>query len=223
MIDGARALGLIPARAGSERLRGKNTRPFAGRPLVDWTLDAALGSGLLETVAVTTDDPGVAALASARDVTVIDRPAELAGSDASIYDAIAHALGVLGADWDYLVLLQPTSPLRTAADIDGALALCHARAAPAVLAVSPLIKPPAFHRRLREDVIGPAGDLDDLVVVNGAIYVGRPDRLLVERRFDVPGALAWPMPVERGWDIDTAAEFAAAEAAAAGATSSRNG
>ena len=115
MIDGARALGLIPARAGSERLRGKNTRPFAGRPLVDWTLDAALGSGLLETVAVTTDDPGAAALASARGVTVIDRPAELAGSDASIYDAIAHALGVLDGGWDYLVLLQPTSPLRTAA------------------------------------------------------------------------------------------------------------
>lgn len=212
MIDGARALGLIPARAGSERLKGKNTRPFAGRPLIDWTLDAALGSGLLGTVAVTTDDPAVAALASARGVSVIDRPAELAGSQASVYDAIAHALGVLGHDWDYLVLLQPTSPLRTAADIDGALTLCHARAAPAVVGVSPLMKPPAFHRRLSESVIGPAGDLDDLAVVNGAIYVGRPDRLLSERRFDVPGALAWTMPPERSWDIDTAAEFAAAEA-----------
>lgn len=214
MIDGARALGLIPARAGSERLKGKNTRPFAGRPLIDWTLDAALGSGLLETVAVTTDDPAVAALASARGVEAVDRPAELAGSDASIYDAIAHALGVVGHDWDYLVLLQPTSPLRTAVDIDGALTLCHNRAAPAVVGVSSLMKPPAFHRRLSEGVIGPAGDLDDLAVVNGAIYVGRPDRLLTERRFDVPGALAWMMPVERGWDIDTAAEFAAAEAAA---------
>lgn len=214
MIDGARALGLIPARAGSERLRGKNMRPFAGRPLIDWTLDAALGGGLLDGVAVTTDDPAVAALASARGVEVIDRPAELAGSEASIYDAIAHALGVAGHDWDYLVLLQPTSPLRTAADIDGALTLCHARSAPAVLGVSPLLKPPAFHRRLTDGVIGPIGGLDDAVVVNGAIYVGRPDRLLTERRFDVPGALAWPMPVERSWDIDTAAEFAAAEAVA---------
>ena len=214
MIDGARALGLIPARAGSERLKGKNTRPFAGRPLIDWTLDAALGSGLLETVAVTTDDPSVAALASARGVEAVDRPAELAGADASIYDAIAHAFGVVGHDWDYLVLLQPTSPLRTAVDIDGALTLCHARSAPAVLGVSPLMKPPAFHRRLSDGVIGPAGDLDDLVVVNGAIYVGRPDRLLTDRRFDVPGALAWRMPVERSWDIDTAEEFAAAEAVA---------
>lgn len=214
MIDGARALGLIPARAGSERLKDKNTRPFAGRPLIDWTLDAALGSGLLEAVAVTTDDPAVAALASVRGVRVIDRPAELAGSDASIHDAIAHALSVAGHDWDYLVLLQPTSPLRTAADIDGALALCHARSAPAVLGVSPLMKPAAFHRRLSDGVIGPAGDLADLTVVNGAVYVGRPDRLLTDRRFDVPGALAWMMPVERGWDIDTAAEFAAAEVAA---------
>lgn len=214
MIDGARALGLIPARAGSERLKGKNTRLFAGRPLIDWTLDAALGSALLDAVAVTTDDPAVAALASARDVTVVDRPAELAGSEASIYDAIAHALGVLGGGWDYLVLLQPTSPLRTAADIDGALTLCHARSAPAVVGVSPLMKPPAFHRRLTDGVIGPADDLDGLVVVNGAIYVGRPETLLAQRRFDVPGALAWPMPPERSWDIDTAEEFAAAEAAA---------
>lgn len=214
MIDGARALGLIPARAGSERLKGKNMRPFAGRPLIDWTLDAALASDLLETVATTTDDPAVAALAAARGVTVIDRPVELAGSDASIYDAVAHALGVLGHDWDYLVLLQPTSPLRTTADIDGALTLCHARAAPAVVGVSPLMKPPAFHRRLLSDgAIGPAGELDDLVVVNGAIYVGRPDRLLIDRRFDVSGALAWSMPPERSWDIDTAPEFAAAETA----------
>lgn len=212
MIDGARALGLIPARAGSERLRGKNTRLFGGRPLIDWTLDAALGSGLLDAIAVTTDDPAVAARAATRGVTVIARPADLAGSDASIYDAIAHALSVLDGDWDYLVLLQPTSPLRTATDIDGALSLCHARGAPAVIGVSPLAKPPAFHRRLTEGVIGPASDLDGLVVVNGAVYVGRPERLVRERRFDVPGALAWSMPVERGWDIDTAAEFAAAEA-----------
>lgn len=214
MIDGARALGLIPARAGSERLKGKNTRPFAGRPLIDWTLDAALGSGLLEAVAVTTDDPAVAALAAARGVMVVDRPPVLASSEASVYDAITHALGVMGGAWDYLVLLQPTSPLRTTADIDGALSLCHSRAAPAVVGVSPPMKPPAFHRRLSDGALGPAGDLDDLVVVNGAVYVGRPERLLVDRRFDVAGALAWRMPVERGWDIDTAAEFAAAEVAA---------
>ena len=88
------------------------------------------------------------------------------------------------------------------------------RAAPAVVGVSPLMKPLAFHRRLSEGVIGPAGDLDDLVVINGAVYVGRPDRLLIDGRFDVPGALAWRMPTDRGWDIDTAPEFAAAEAAA---------
>ena len=216
MIDGARALGLIPARAGSERLRGKNMRPFAGRPLIDWTLDAALGSGLLDALAVTTDDPEVAALATERGVRVIDRPAELAGAEASIYDAIGHALQAMGGSWDYLVLLQPTSPLRQASDIDGALTLCHARAAPAVVGVSPLMRPPAFYRRLTEGVIGPAGDLENLAVVNGAIYVGRPDRLVADRRFDVPGALAWPMPTERGWDIDTAAEFAAAEVLALG-------
>ena len=212
MIDGARVLALIPARAGSQRLPGKNLRPFNRRPLIDWTLDAALAAPSIDAVAVTTDDPAVAALASARGATVIDRPADLADADASVFDAIAHALNVLGGDWDYLVLLQPTSPLRTAADVQGAVALCHARSAPAVVGVSPPPKPAAFHRRVTDGVIGPAGDLDDLTVINGALYVGRPDRLLAERRFDAPGALAWIMPAERGWDIDTAAEFAAAEA-----------
>lgn len=212
MIDGARVLALIPARAGSQRLPGKNLRPFNGRPLIDWTLDAALGAPSIDAVAVTTDDPAVAALAAERGATVIDRPADLAGAEASVFDAIAHAMGVLGGDWDYLVLLQPTSPLRTAADIEGALGLCRARSAPAVVGVSPPLKPVAFHRRVTDGVIGSAGDMNDLVVINGAIYVGRPDRLLVERRFDVPGALAWSMPAQRGWDIDTAAEFAAAEA-----------
>lgn len=213
MIEGAPVLALIPARAGSQRLPGKNLRPFNGRPLIDWTLDVALSVAAIDAVAVTTDDAAVAALAAGRGATVIDRPPELADADASVFDAIAHALGVIGGHWDYLVLLQPTSPLRHTADVEGALALCHARAAPAVIGVSPPLKPPAFHRRLAGGVIGPAGDLDDLVVVNGALYVGRPDRLLADRRFDVPGALAWPMPAQRGWDIDTAAEFAAAEAA----------
>lgn len=217
MIDGARVLALIPARAGSRRLPGKNLRPFNGRPLIEWTLDAALAAPSVDAVAVTTDDPAVAALATARGATVIDRPADLAGADASVFDAIAHALkvlalGVIGGHWDYLALLQPTSPLRTAADVQGAVALCHARSAPAVVGVSPPPKPAAFHRRVTGGVIGPADDLDDLRVINGAIYVGRPDRLLSDRRFDAPGALAWIMPAERGWDIDTAAEFAAAEA-----------
>ncbi|MBX3478347.1 MAG: acylneuraminate cytidylyltransferase family protein [Brevundimonas sp.] len=216
MIDDARVLALIPARAGSQRLPGKNLRPFNGRPLIDWTLDAALGASAVDAVAVTTDDPAVAALAAAHGATVIDRPAALAGADASVFDAIAHALGVIGGDWDYVALLQPTSPLRTAADVQGAVALCHAQSAPAVVGVSPPPKPAAFHRRVTDGLIGPAGDLDDLRVINGAIYVGRPDRLAADRRFDVPGALAWLMPAERGWDIDTAAEFAAAEAAIRG-------
>lgn len=208
-----RVLGLIPARAGSQRLPGKNLRPLAGRPMLDWTLDAALGATSLDRVVVSTDDAGVAALARARGVEVVDRPAELAGSEASVIDAIVHALDRIGGDWELIVLLQPTSPLRLASDIDGAVALCRERDAPAVIGVSPLTKPPGFHGRVVEGVYrADAETAAALSVINGAVYVGRPERLRAERTFQSEGTLAWTMPAERGWDVDTIEEFAVCDA-----------
>lgn len=209
-----RVLGLIPARAGSRRLPGKNLRPLAGRPMLDWTLDAALGATNLDAVVVSTDDPGVAALARARGVDVVDRPADLAGSEASVIDAVFHALGALGGDWAFVVLLQPTSPLRLASDIDGAVSLCRDRDAPSVIGVSTLAKPPGFHGQVADDGrYAPAADIAAaLSVINGAVYVGRPDRLRAERTFQSEGALAWSMPAARGWDVDTIEEFAACDA-----------
>lgn len=209
-----RVLGLIPARAGSQRLPGKNLRPLAGRPMLDWTLDAALGATTLDAVVVSTDDPGVAGLARARGVEVVDRPAALAGSEASVIDAVLHALDTIGGDWELLVLLQPTSPLRLASDIDGAVTLCRERAAPSVIGVSPLAKPPGFHGRVDDKGrYAPASETAaGLSVINGAVYVGRPDRLRAERTFQSDRTLAWPMPADRGWDVDAIEEFAACDA-----------
>ena len=146
------------------------------------------------------------------------RPEHLSGPEASVIDAVDHALSHIGGDWDYVVLLQPTSPLRSADDIDGAVALCERSGAPSVIAVSPLPKPPAFYGLVQPDGrYVPAGrdgesDLGRTVVVNGAVYVGRPETLLRERTFQSEGALAYPMPFERSWDIDTLADFAVCEA-----------
>lgn len=183
--------------------------------MVAWTLEAARGSVLIDHLVVSTDDPAVAAVASDMGwPPPFIRPEHLSGATASVIDAIEHALEQTGGRWDYIVLLQPTSPLRTAEDIDRAIRLCDDTGAPAVIGVSPLPKPPAFYGHV--DAAGRyssgSGDIERMVGINGAVYVGRPDILLRERTFQCDGALALSMPFDRGWDVDTIAEFAVCEA-----------
>lgn len=219
MIDGRRVLAIVPARGGSTRLAAKNARILGGRPMVAWTLAAAAQSRVIDHLVVSTDDPAVAAVATEMGwPPPFVRPDHLSGPAASVIDAVEHALVELGGEWDYVLLLQPTSPLRTAADIDGATALCDRSGAPAVIGVSPLPKPAAFYGQIDVDGRYTSGDpvraaeLARTVVVNGAIYVGRPATLLRDRTFQSAGALVWPMPFERSWDIDTPADFAVCEA-----------
>ena len=219
MIEGRRVLAVVPARGGSTRLAAKNTRVLAGRPMVAWTFVAAAGSSTIDHLVVSTDDPAVAATATEMGwPPPFVRPDHLSGPEASVIDAVEHALERIGGDWDYVVLLQPTSPLRNAADIDGAVALCHRTGAPSVIAVSPLPKPPAFYGVVEPDgryvPSGrcPGNGLDRTFVVNGAVYVGRPEILFRERTFQSEGALAYPMPFERSWDVDTPADFAICDA-----------
>ena len=214
MIGDGRVLGLVPARAGSRRLPGKNMRPLAGRPMIAWTLEACRASTVLDRVVVSTDDDAVIALADDLGFETLHRPEALAGPRASVIDAIVHALSAIGQTWDYVVLLQPTSPLRAAADIDAAVTLCHETGAPAVIGVSPMPKPRTFYGRV--DAAGGfranVPDPDEAVIINGAVYVGRPDILLKDRTFQSPGALAHVMAPERGWDVDTLFDFVVCEA-----------
>jgi CMP-N,N'-diacetyllegionaminic acid synthase len=215
MIGDRRVIGVIPARAGSRRMIGKNTRLLAGRPMIGWTLAAARASRVLDRIVVSSDDPAVLDLAAAMGCPApFTRPPELSGADASVIDAVDHALTTIGGDWDYVVLLQPTSPLRRTEDIDAAVSLAETTGAPAVVSVSPLSKPAGFHVRMADDLrlAAPPETLASTFVVNGAVYVARPDRLQRERTFRPDGTLGYVMPVERGWDVDTADEFAACEA-----------
>lgn len=214
--QGGRALAIIPARAGSARLPGKNMRPMAGRPMIGWTLAAAQDAALPDRIVVTTDDPEVAALARAAGVEVVDRPPELAGPDTPMAEAVLHALAAVGGDWGEVVLLQPTSPLRTAVDIDGAVALRRASGAAAVVGVSAAAgsgKPAHFHAGVSPDGrLGPG----TTHVINGAVYVVTTGALRATGGFRPEGTLAWVMPAERGGDVDTLEEFEACEALLAG-------
>lgn len=111
----AGVVAVIPARAGSRRVPGKNIRPFRGQPLIVWSVRAALACGAIDRTIVSTDDPRVTEAVAGLPVDVQMRPPELATDIASTHDVLRHVDAALGGDAsgpELMVLLQPTSPLR---------------------------------------------------------------------------------------------------------------
>jgi CMP-N,N'-diacetyllegionaminic acid synthase len=124
-------LGLIPARGGSKGIPGKNLALVAGRPLLEWTIDAARAARELTRVVVSTDDGEIARVAAGVDV--LRRPPELARDDTPMLDVVHHAIAELAPD--VIVVLQPTSPLRGARHIDEAVRLLRETDADCVVSV----------------------------------------------------------------------------------------
>lgn len=215
------ALAVVPARAGSRGLPGKNLAEVGGRSLVERAVLAARGAGV-EQVVVTTDGADIAAAAAALGAVVVDRPAELATGSSRTVDAVLHALDALGTGDDVpVVLLQPTSPLRTAGDVAATLerwARGDVRTALTVCGTA--------HHPLKEllldgsgvarpvgswaDLESPRQDLPRAVRINGAVYVATAGTLRASRRVVVDPVGVVEMPVERSLDVDDAADLAAA-------------
>lgn len=141
-----RVLGLIPARGGSKGVPRKNVRPLGGRPLIAWTVMAALDAARLSRVVVSTDDAEIADAARFAGAEVpFLRPPELARDDTPTLPVVQHALRTLEAEgdrYDAVCLLQPTNPFRTAATIDACIARMDESGADAVVSVLPV---PAEH------------------------------------------------------------------------------
>jgi CMP-N,N'-diacetyllegionaminic acid synthase len=216
-----KVLGLIPARGGSKGIPRKNVRMIAGRPLIAWSIEAALRSRHLDRVVVSTEDESIADVArrSGADVPFL-RPAELARDESNGVDPVLHAVATL-PEFDAVVLLQPTSPLRTSADIDGCVDLALSQDAASVVSVTPSGAHPRWIYRidpgLRLAPVLPGfdasrrQDLEPAYVLNGAVYFSRVARLLQERTLLGPDSLAYVMPEERSIDIDTALDWRIAE------------
>lgn len=221
-------LAIIPARAGSKRLPGKNTKKMAGKPLIQWTMEAAKNCKLLAEVIVSTDDESIVELAKKTDVNVpFLRPLELAQDESTSIDVIKHAVEFFkkhGRKFDYIMLLQPTSPLRTAWHIDEAINLLKDKNADAIISVCPTEHPPLWSNTLDED-----GKMDlfissdikntrsqDLPVyyrLNGAIYITKIERLLSENTmFIKDNIFAYKMTTKSSIDIDESIDFTLAEA-----------
>ena len=214
MTSAPSVLAVVPARGGSKGLPRKNILAVQGRPLIAWTLQAARDSTVLDRVIVSTDDEEIAAAAAEHggDVPFL-RPAELARDDTTTHAVVLHALEQLGP-YDYVVVLQPTSPLRTGADIDGAVRACISAGAPSCVSVCVARESPYWMYALGDDsVLLPlmaeaeiAHRRQDLPVVyrlNGAVYVANTAWLREREDFVGPGTIAYVMPPERSLDIDT--------------------
>lgn len=213
-----KVLALITARGGSKGLPRKNILLAGGKPLVAWTVKAALAAESISRVVLSSDDDEimVAALAAGCEVP-FRRPAELANDQASSMDVVLHALSQLPG-YDYLVLLQPTSPLRTSFDIDEAFRKMRIHHAPACVAVTKVDQSPYWMYRLTDDdrlhnvlealpKINRRQDLPSIYALNGSIYIAKIDWLLKTKSFLSPETVAYVMPKERSLDIDDAADF----------------
>jgi CMP-N,N'-diacetyllegionaminic acid synthase len=214
VIAGRSVLAVIPARGGSKGLPGKNILPVNGRPLLAWTVDAAQGARCIDRVVLSSDDDAIIAVARTLGCEApFRRPAELATDTANSIDVVLHALDMLPG-FDIVVLLQPTSPLRTAGDIEEACSRLVASGAPACVSVclsehspywmfllddnqtlTPLVETPAGVTRRQE--------LPPVYVLNGAIYVADTAWLRKSRAFVTRDTVAHVMPAERSIDIDT--------------------
>lgn len=213
MIQGKKVLGIIPARGGSKGIPGKNIRTVAGKPLIAWTIEAANRSKYLDRLILSSDDAEIIQVAKEWGVEVpFVRPTELARDDTPGIAPVLHAVKELPG-YDYVVLLQPTSPLRMAEDIDQCIEICLQMQAPACVSVTIPEKNPYWmysvgeDKRLRPlfdaDTNARRQDLPSVHALNGAVYVVETGWLEQHKAFITEKTVASVMPRERSVDIDT--------------------
>lgn len=220
-------LAIVPARSGSKGLKDKNILPLNGKPLLSYSVEAAQQSGLFETVMVSTDSEDYAKVARNCGAEVPFLRSSHQSSDcASSWDTVREVLSMyrqIGKEFDCVTLLQPTSPLRTATDIQGAMALFRQKGADAVVSVTEVDHPVQWCFTLPEnysmDAFGHSEfhnarrqELPVYYRENGAIFIVRTEKI-VDPAWDIykQNCYAFPMPRSRSLDIDVWLDFQIAE------------
>jgi CMP-N,N'-diacetyllegionaminic acid synthase len=229
MINGRSAIAIIPARGGSKGLPGKNIRPVCGKPLIAWTIEKALKSLYLDVVLVSTDSEQILRVARecGADVPFI-RPAELATDTASTYDVIWHSLEHLhaagGSTFDYVVLLEPTSPLREDDDIDRMLEALDRNfdEFDAIVSVGEVTHHPSIMKRLVGKSLEPfapqlvAGarrqDNAPAYFPYGVAYIAKSAALREENTFYARRCMAFPIKRYQNYEVDDLYDLLCVEA-----------
>lgn len=223
MICNKKILGLIPARGGSKRLPQKNLLNLAGKPLIAWTIEAALKSKFIDHVVVSSEDKRLLKIAKRYGADVpFRRPVELSKDKSLSIDVAIHAInffGNLGFLYDYIVLLQPTSPLRQSVHIDNAFELLKSKEADAIISVCQVEHPISWSNVLPDDLSlqgflshdsenGRSQDCQINYRLNGAIYICKISELLKSRNFFLSSNIyAYIMDISASIDIDNQLDF----------------
>lgn len=227
MYRGKKIIGIITARGGSKSVPQKNIKVLADKPLIVYTIFAAKGSRYLTRSIVSTDDDEIAKIALKYDGEVpFIRPAELARDDSGSVEVAQHAIKWLkenqNEEYDYVMILQPTSPLRTAEDIDACIEKIVDTGADSVMSMKELVDFSLKKlKKIENDVILPLveeedkqssrrQDLERVYKRNCAIYLTKTELVM---KGDLFGKVSRPyiMPAERSVDINKASDFEIAE------------
>ncbi len=226
MNDTGKVLVVIPARGGSKRLPRKNVLPLAGKPLICWTIEAALNAKLDARVMVTSDDEEILSIAEGYEslgVVAHKRPEALATDTASTADTLKDAVTAArqaGYQSNTLILLQPTSPLRSPDDIQAALkTFQEAQCAESVVTVCEVDHPSAWVGRVKADArldgidlaVKRSQDYHKEYRLNGAVYVLSSEVLMTNGTLFTEHLRASIMPRARSFDIDEELDFRVCE------------
>ncbi len=224
------SIAIIPARGGSRRIPRKNVADFLGKPLIAWSIEAARGSGLFETVLVGTDDPEIAEISRAHGAEVPFLRQKTGDDHSPVSLATIEALEQFAAHRgraaDFVVQLLPTCPLRNAAHVSACVAAFQAGSADFLLSCTdygPLnpwwaiaIGKDGTPRPLHPEAMTKRSqDLETVYCPSGAIWIARVPALMQSRTFYGPGHRFWPMDWRAAIDIDTPEDLALARALAA--------
>ncbi len=217
---------IIPARGGSKGLPGKNVKLLNGKPLIHYTIEAAQEITDDANICISSDDQEIIVIAKQTGIEVpFVRPAELATDTASSYDVLIHAVKFYqskGREYQKVMLLQPTSPLRTAKDIQDAYRLLETKHGEGIVSVAPVDHNPLWTGTLPQDLCMDnfldsniaskrRQDLPGYYQLNGALYLASINYFISHRGFLGNKTYAYVMPKERSVDIDDLVDFLLAE------------
>jgi CMP-N-acetylneuraminic acid synthetase len=211
-------LAIIPARGGSKRLPNKNLLDINGKPLIEWSINAAKNSKYIDKILLSSDNDKILSTQKNTGISLIKRPDILSTDTSTTFDAIQHSIERYPG-FDYIVLLQPTSPLRETKHIDEAIELLFEKNADAIVSVCEM-----EHNPLWSNVIPDNGDmknfmdkalkntrsqdLDKYFRLNGAIYICDIKELLQEKTFFIKDKIySYLMSKEDSIDIDEELDY----------------
>ncbi|PRD51946.1 acylneuraminate cytidylyltransferase family protein [Sphingobacterium gobiense] len=218
-------LAIIPARGGSKGLPGKNIRPLCGKPLIAYTIEAAAKSKYITDVFVSTDSQEIAEIATEWGGWVPElRPNRLASDTAKSIDVIIYTISLLsekfGKKYDSVVILQPTSPLRTECHIDESIELFHRKRADSVISYTEMEHPIFWSKYIDEELrfidvfhnsmMSNRQEYKKTYLPNGAIYVVSTKQIETENLYSKK-SFAYVMPRGASIDIDSDIDFKLAE------------